>query len=195
MSALALWSGYYGQKKQNIASAQQAQRQMDFQRDMSNTAVQRRMADLRKAGLNPILAGGKEASSPAGQQAPVGNRAQAAVTSALNAAQLAKLTMETKILKPVAEKAKIPGDIMQGVNDIWDSWYDRNNKFPMFDGIIDSIRNTMDSNPIHVPNSKSYNAPNVTAGTVNTGLRSGKSYKSRTRKQIYQNPHSRRNRR
>jgi hypothetical protein len=79
--------GYKGAKDQNIASAQQAQRQMDFQREMSNTAVQRRMADLQKAGINPILAGTKEASSPAGAMAPMVNKAQAAISSSLNSAE------------------------------------------------------------------------------------------------------------
>ena len=95
--------GYYGQKKTNIASAQQAQQQMDFQKDMSNTAVQRRMADLKKAGLNPILAGGKEASSPAGQQAPVGNKVAAALSNATSAATIDNIKSQTALTDKKAE--------------------------------------------------------------------------------------------
>ena len=59
--------GIAGTFLSNQQSAQQAQRQMDFQREMSNTAHQREVEDLRKAGLNPILSAlGQGASTPAG---------------------------------------------------------------------------------------------------------------------------------
>lgn len=47
-------------------SAQQADIQRQWQEHMDNTQVQRRMADLKNAGINPILAGGLQASTPSG---------------------------------------------------------------------------------------------------------------------------------
>lgn len=58
-------------KEAQAFNAEQAQKQMDFQERMSNTAHQREMQDLIAAGLNPILTatGGNGASSPSGTSA------------------------------------------------------------------------------------------------------------------------------
>lgn len=78
-----LLGGLFGQEgaqsvnaQQMAFNAQQAQANRDWQTQMSNTAYQRAMADMRAAGLNPILAanlGG--ASTPGGAAGSIGGLA------------------------------------------------------------------------------------------------------------------------
>lgn len=57
------------QAETNAFNAAEAQKNRDYQTQMSNTAHQREMADMRAAGLNPMLSAKMGASTPSGSTA------------------------------------------------------------------------------------------------------------------------------
>lgn len=85
---LSAWLGFKGQSDANDINRRMSREQMAFQERMSGTAWQRGMADMKAAGLNPLLAvsqGG--ASTPSGSLTHVENAAGAGLSSAAQASQ------------------------------------------------------------------------------------------------------------
>ena len=107
---------YLGGRKRNKAQIGVAQDQMSFQERLSNTAYQRQMADMKKAGLNPILAGKMGgASTPPGAMPNITDAITPAINTGLTTATTVRdieLKAANTVLaetKAVLQEALVPG--------------------------------------------------------------------------------------
>lgn len=88
----------------SAASFRNAQTNRRFQANMSNTAYSRAMADMRRAGLNPILAGKFGGmSTPMGAQVNIGNPGLAYAQGNQMGASASQLQQQTRIIKQNAD--------------------------------------------------------------------------------------------
>lgn len=111
-----------GQRDTNRMNWKIAQKQMQFQERMSNTAYQRASSDLEAAGLNRILAVGSPASTPVGARAQMENPNAALASgisrSAATALAVRRAGQEINNLKAIEGREQSQTDLNRANEDL-----------------------------------------------------------------------------
>jgi len=89
-----------------LLQGDQAKKNRQFQERMSSTSHQREVADLRAAGLNPILSAGGGASSPSGSMADMPDLSQIGTSTTASAQQSARVKQEGDAIKQQVQTGK-----------------------------------------------------------------------------------------
>ena len=158
MAGGSLIGGFLQRKSDKASTA----RQIAFQREMSNTAYQRQMEDMRNAGLNPILAakmGG--ASTPTGAAFKSPNILGDAVQSGASAVGLANQYNQGKIIKEDAKAAEFfgmsPTNATEAAKNAY--WLKKLSDSEAGKKIMKEIKDFL--NPKKIPDGKTHKIPPV----------------------------------
>lgn len=143
--AISAMSTAKGNYQQNVWNTRLVRRQENFQARMSNTAYQRSVRDMRKAGLNPILAaGGPGASSPAGAIAQMEGISGDAANSALSA----KRTLaEIDLLKAQAQAARSQSGKVSTENRLLNTQIPKRSFFERLWNVVDNTAKRVSNTP------------------------------------------------